>query len=378
MYRLFREKVENMIKILYITSRSDIGGGPKHLYDLVRYISKNFKQEFEVHIAAPIERPFWEKYETICTNLIAIPKRKFSILSYFNLLSYCKNQNIKLIHSHGRGAGVYSRLLKLFGLNIVHTFHGVHTEKGIIAYIKILMDKFLKLLTDRFISVSLDEQFKAIHLNIASMEDIQTINNGIDSNKVLNYINTQNKTISKKVEFCTLARFDYAKGLDILIGHILKLPSDILAKVHFTIAGLGNETNRFQSRLNSQKLKDSVTLIPETNNPLQLLYNSDVYLSSSRYEGLPLSVLEAMACNKPCLLSDVIGHNSFKKNNTALFFKLSNHEAFKDGIVYFTSSENRIKYGTRSIELVQQYFSIKQMAEDTVQLYRDMVKLSQH
>lgn len=49
------------------------------------------------------------------------------------------------------------------------------------------------------------------------------------------------------------------------------------------------------------------------------LIASDLYVSSSSYEGLPVGVLEAMACGKPCLVSDIEQHREIKANVNTLF-----------------------------------------------------------
>lgn len=56
---------------------------------------------------------------------------------------------------------------------------------------------------------------------------------------------------------------------------------------------------------------------------------SDMYVSASTHEGIPVAVLEAMAVETPCLVSDIPGHMTLLKyGNHVLTYKLGNREDF--------------------------------------------------
>ena len=62
--------------------------------------------------------------------------------------------------------------------------------------------------------------------------------------------------------------------------------------------------------MKSTALKKKVTLLGNIDSPITFLKAIDIYTSFSKGEGSPYSVLEAMACNKPILLSNVLGHSN--------------------------------------------------------------------
>ncbi|MFH4347153.1 hypothetical protein WAJ13_22105, partial [Acinetobacter baumannii] len=70
----------------------------------------------EYYVACPEEEPYWDRYTQLLGEgeLIKIPHRKFKLKYYLEMLSFVKKNNIDIIHSHGKGAGIYSRLLKVF------------------------------------------------------------------------------------------------------------------------------------------------------------------------------------------------------------------------------------------------------------------------
>ena len=98
-------------KILLISVRADFGGGPEHIYRLVQKL----KDEIEIYIACPNDYPYWNRYERLVNaeRMIRIPHRKFKLYAVSSLIFFLHKHQIDLIHSHGKGAGIYGRTLRL-------------------------------------------------------------------------------------------------------------------------------------------------------------------------------------------------------------------------------------------------------------------------
>ncbi|MBU6154718.1 MAG: glycosyltransferase, partial [Bdellovibrionales bacterium] len=98
-------------RILMISARADHGGGQKYLLELVRAIN----EQVDVFIAAPDEAPYGPKFRELSKDFFALPHRAFRLGVLIRLLIWARRHRIEIIHSHGRGAGYYSRLLYFFG-----------------------------------------------------------------------------------------------------------------------------------------------------------------------------------------------------------------------------------------------------------------------
>ena len=94
-------------KILLITVRADTGGGPKHVYDIL----EGLQNDFDFFIAAPDNERYSNDYKALAKEFLPIPHRKFSLTTLLEIYLFCRKHNIQIIHSHGFGAGLYSRLL---------------------------------------------------------------------------------------------------------------------------------------------------------------------------------------------------------------------------------------------------------------------------
>ena len=113
------------MNILLITVRADFGGGPRHVHQLI----EELPSDFNIYVAFPQGKPYgnlWQEHPKI-KKCINIPYRKFSIKYLFLLRRFIIENNISILHSHGNGAGLYSRILKIIvpQIKVVHTFHGI-------------------------------------------------------------------------------------------------------------------------------------------------------------------------------------------------------------------------------------------------------------
>lgn len=107
------------------------------------------------------------------------------------------------------------------------------------------------------------------------------------------------------------------------------------------------------------------------------LIQSDVYVSTSRGEGLPVSVLEAMACEKPVILSDIPPHREIA--GTAGFIPLVAADdvgGFGRAIEQFRgmTTVERADLGRRCRQLVEDQFSLKSMHKNYERVYAQAMK----
>ena len=349
------------MRILEISVRSDIGGGPKHLLDLVNEI----KDSHYIDIAAPKSGDYTNDLKEASRKFIDIPFRAFSVVSFFVLLNHCRLEKVDLIHSHGRGAGFYSRLLKLFGFKVVHTFHGVHLERGWKGKLKLLIDKVLVPLTDAFICVSESEKILAIKHGVTKESKTHVVLNGV---YIPNGVNEKKR--SKEFVLGTLSRLNYQKGLDILIKYVSRFESEENIKLKCLIGGSGE----LEAELKSQNKSQCIEFLGNVE-PISFLSKLDVYISFARWEGLPLAVIEAMSYAKPCLISNVEGNKDLVQDTeNGFLFELDSYEEFACKLKsYISSGEQLSQYGNAARKRVIEGFSVNRMAIETLDIYKKII-----
>lgn len=103
-----------------------------------------------------------------------------------------------------------------------------------------------------------------------------------------------------------LARTSYQKGIDILIevaGEVLKSRTD----VRFVVAGYGPLFEEMQALAQKRGVERQVRLIGSTPHPYHYLHAADLFLLTSRWEALPISIVEAFRAGRPVIAPDTGG-----------------------------------------------------------------------
>ncbi len=291
------------MKILLLTVRSDFGGGPRHVNQLVEQLPNNI----EIYLGYPLDGdPYalmWKTSNRIKASF-NLPYRKFSLSVLFNLIDFVKINNIEIIHSHGNGAGVYSRIIKRICKNVkvIHTYHGISDEYGswIKGYINNLLGRILNKFSDIYICVSNGEKQLALKRHFSKDANTFVIYNGIPNPHV-----DAKQGSNKQLKIVTLSRFDYPKNMEGMYKIASYFKND--KSLQFVWIGDGPD----KSKLEEQAKKEGVDInfVGFSKEPMKYLLESDLYLSTSRFEGLPYGLIEAASVGLPIIASNVKGNN---------------------------------------------------------------------
>jgi len=364
-------------RIMLITVRADIGGGPKHIYDLACVLT----DEFIIDIACPKQEPYWEKFSSIINGtMIEIPFRKFSIFKANDVLSHVKENSIDVIHSHGKGAGVYGRYLSfLSGVPLVHTPHGLHignygpiTKKLYLSY-----EKITSTIDNCTIYVSDAEKKEAVKLGIANKKRRVVVKNGTNSIPTAYAAKGREKQRKKlgieanNLVVVSLSRFDYPKNM----MDMAKIALSVKQAEHIIFYLVGDGPDLIKTKEWCKKNNLNNVFFPGfSNTPQEYLLASDIYLSTSRWEGLPLSIIESMAIGLPVLATDVVGNNEAVEHNyNGYLFPLGENEIAAKLLLNLADSPTlRNELGHNGRLRQRNCFSIEKMASDTAVIYNSL------
>jgi glycosyltransferase involved in cell wall biosynthesis len=348
------------IRILQLISRTDVGGGTTYLISLLRNVNRIGNEDIKLYLAAPIDGLKKNSKSFGIVKHLDIKARSFSISDYFKIISFCKKNDIKIIHSHGFGAGIYSRLVLLFlDCKICHTFHGLHYQKNLRANLKQCVEYWLSYLTDVAIFCSDDEMSVSKVLKLKSKREL-LLRNFVENRK------KEKHSFSEVRAIGVVARNDHIKGLDLLakkLNRLFKIRPDIIVK----FAGIES----FQIGVQDEYLKN-LKFLGSLKHMEEFYKNIDVLISNSREEGMPLSVLEAISSGVPCILSDVRGHSYFIENNAAFGIELEDENALVNLLDNNNfSTEANFKINNAS-SLLEKNHNIDSQLKVLINLYREL------
>ena len=163
-------------------------------------------------------------------------------------------------------------------------------------------------------------------------------------------------------------RLVHVKGIDILLKAAKIYENENILTL---IAGEGILHKELEKLAEDLKLKDVFFLGAKTQTELNELYNiADVTVLSSRYEGLALVVIEALACGTPVVVTNIEAMNEFMKKEFGLVVEKENPQALANGIIKTLSEKEKYK-NEEIAEYIKNNYSTKQIIDNIIELYKN-------
>jgi glycosyltransferase involved in cell wall biosynthesis len=197
------------------------------------------------------------------------------------------------------------------------------------------------------------------------------INKGFKENKLIvipNGIAVKNcmfeKNYKSKISIITVARLveqkDYFTAIDSFKLFHNRIKSDSNMDYEYLIIGYGELKNEIQNYIDENKLESNIKII-ESDNPEKFLQYSDIYLSTSLYEGLSNSILEAMNNCLPIVATDVGENSKLVKENVNGFLVPTKdvNSICKSLYNLATNSSLRLYMGAQSHKLLEDSYSLE-------------------
>lgn len=166
--------------------------------------------------------------------------------------------------------------------------------------------------------------------------------------------------------FLSTGSFILRKDMKTLVSAMKRLRSD--RKTALVILGDGPQMEMLR-----EMSRDCPVLLPgNVTNVAEYLNAADVFVSSSLSEGLPNSVLEAMSCGLPCVLSDIPSHRELFEEEQGLFFPCQDDDALS-GLMMQLDSEKIADLGRRARLVVEEGFSGRKMSQGYQAIYEELI-----
>ena len=316
-----------MQKILLLSVRADYGGGPEHMLSLI----KGLAQDRNFVVAAPLDQTYSSRFAQHAA-LYDLPFRRFSLRSLLALVRLVVRENVVLIHSHGKGAGIYGRLLGWMTRRpVVHTFHGFHYKHlpPLKRYAYLGIERLLARCTAVALNVSTSEEAVCRQAGVLRKTRNVVVPNGVILGP------ERQSTLRTKGQpwvLINVARHEIEKGVDGVIritGALSRRGLD----VELWLIGDGDQSVVLKELASREGVAKRVRFMGFRDDVPELLQRADIFVSASHGEGMPLTLLEAMAAGLPAVASDVVGNQDIvEPGNTGFLFPLSDAEQGADAV----------------------------------------------
>lgn len=184
-------------------------------------------------------------------------------------------------------------------------------------------------------------------------------------------------TENSPIEFVAVGSLQPIKGFDMLVQALALVPEAKRSRIRLNIVGEGEERVRLEQLISSAGLSEIVHLVGNSNNVPLYLSQADMFILSSRDEGMPMAVLEAMQTGLP-LISTRVGTIPEVLDETACFFVEKSPESIAMAIEAVLDGENDIrKMGSESRRIYDQQLSMDLFLKNYLSVF-DEVSKSRH
>lgn len=304
---------------LLVAARSD-NAAAKHMMELAFALKE---AGLRIFIASPLNPPYGYELKKFADKFIQIPHRHFSFAALLRLRKSVRKHGVTIVHSHGRTAGVYSRLIGLMSdASIIHTYHGIPNEPGFGGDMKQLLDQILAHTEYDPVFLSPTERTRAISKHVVKeTREAFLIENSVDlasfpkrkkSQAPFSKVDRDEPSTLKDIRIGSYLRPESPKGHDLF----LKLAREARDQAKFTCIGISRE------RLAQYgEIPENLEVVGHVVDTTPWLYSLDVFVSTSTADGQIIGSLEAMAAGAVCILSNVAAHEQFDKHSAALLFE---------------------------------------------------------
>ena len=205
--------------------------------------------------------------------------------------------------------------------------------------------KYLLGLADKVIVNSIDfkKQFKVL-FNI----NAKCIYNPLNKIEILKHSKEPikfpfYKKNKKSLRIITIGRFTDQKDHQTL----LKSLNEIKDKIDFKLLIIGRGVNKYKisNYIKENNLKNNVKILPFQNNPFKYLIMSDLFILTSKFEGLPNVLLEAAVLKKFIISTNCpTGPREILQNGKGGFlFKIGDYKSLSQKILYYHQNKKKLK-----------------------------------
>lgn len=254
---------------------------------------------------------------------IPVPRKITDIknlrLSYKMTKDLMNEKKYNLIHCHSPIGGIICRLANKHSkyydsTRMIYTAHGFHFFKGNNPLKNFLfrnIERYGARYTDTLITINKEDYVAAKKFKLKKNGTVEYVPGvGIDIDKI-NAIQGNKEELCKELNIpvdsillLSVGELSKRKNHEVIVRLLNQLPDNI----HYVICGQGQLENYLLDLAQKLKVNSRLHLLGYRTNIPQIMKSCDIFVFPSLQEGLPVALMEAMACGLPCVASEIRGN----------------------------------------------------------------------
>ena len=371
------------MRILYVITLPDIGGAQTHLLEVACAMQKS---GHDVQIVAG-------KYGWL-TEQLAIKGIEISVIdelvreislkkdwaTVYKIRNIIKKWRPDIVHCHSSKAGIVGRIAAFMeGVPSVFTAHGWAFTEGVPFFKRVLysvIENVMLNITSKCFCVSEYDRCLAKKWFLRDSHKIITVHNGIGDDGLQRDAIVRMLDNGSILRLIMVGRFSKQKDHMLLIKSVYDINKKYPGQVHLSLVGDGELFAAANQYVVANNLGDFIVLLGESTCDDSLLTQSDVFCLISNYEGLPISIIEAMRAGLPVIASDVGGNNELVVDGVnGYLVSRGDRKGLVQAIEKLIKDRTLItEFGKRSQEKFRMEFTFSAMMQKIESAYRDVLK----
>lgn len=297
------------------------------------------------------------------------------------LARFFRRENVELVHAHQYGPLFYSALARLFGYRppILFQEHG-RDYPDFRRPRRVWANRVLLSHRDCFVAVGHSVREALVKFEGLSRDRVEVIYNGID---IFAYDpgRSARETVRRGLgldedDFVIMqvARLNRLKDHGTAL-RALQAVRETMPRANLVLVGDGETRSALEHQCGSLGLQDFVHFVGSRSDVPTLLQGADVFLLTSISEGIPLTLIEAMATGLPCLATDVGGVSEVVLEGESGFLaQAGDHKALAGSLCDLAANPGlRARIGSAGRVRAETKFSSLTMHARYRELYRSMI-----
>ena len=343
-----------------------MGGG---VFTYIVDLANELVNSYDMYIAYAVRKQTPENYKDYFDKRIHLIEvknfgRSINLVkdcaSLFEVKRIASKINPDIIHLHSSKAGVIGRVAFNGKIPMFYTPHGYSFLMENYKPMKRMMFKMIETVCAKrnctTISCSVGEHQETLKLT----KHATCVNNGINMTELQEIIDKTEK-VAHPFTVYTLGRICYQKNPTLFNAIAKELPN-----VKFIWIGDGE----LREKLTSENIQ--VTGWADRITAIKYAVNADVFLLTSRWEGLPISLLESMYMKKVCIVSNVIGNRDVIHNGVNGYVCMKSEE-FVHAICECRNTEKALT--NRAYQDILKTYNTKVMAAQYDRIYTKALEI---
>lgn len=381
------DKSRDKVRICHI-SEATVGGVFTHLIQLATNLGPEYEQTF---VLSSIKNPGLIQLEDFYGHRLKIIdmardiKPFADMSSIFKLVTFLRHNKFDIIHCHSSKGGAIGRIAALTQprAKVVYTPHcfAIHDFNSRFKnMIYAALERMLAGITDKVICVSDGERKLGLEKRIFNHNTSVVIPNGISIQPV------NLEKAGHRKSFYLKQWFNVNDGL--LVGfvgrmseqknprHLLEAISRLRDPKIFTVfIGDGELLNECSVLAGELGISDRVHFTGHVDNAQDFMPIMDVFISTSLWESMPYSILEAMASAVPVVATNITGTNDIINNgNNGILIEPNDVDELSEQLDELSEDTDfRTYLGAQAKQTIIERYSLDRMVKKTRRLYSEIL-----